>query len=99
MLVLTRDPVAERIGSVVVAALTRTRRGLISELDLTTTDESGQTTHSIAVYLQRGRALLGVYFSQADGAQAAVAGQTTIPGIVGVFAARLAALPVSVVGS
>jgi mRNA interferase MazF len=34
VLVLTRDPVAERIGSVVVAALTRTRRGLISELDL-----------------------------------------------------------------
>lgn len=36
VLVLTRDPVAERIGSVVVAALTRTRRGLVSELDLTT---------------------------------------------------------------
>ena len=35
VLVLTRDPVAERIGSVVVAALTRTRRGLVSELDLT----------------------------------------------------------------
>ena len=39
MLVLTRDPVAERIGSVVVAALTRTRRGLISELDLTVADD------------------------------------------------------------
>lgn len=39
MLVLTRDPVAERIGSVVVAALTRTRRGLLSELDLTTRDD------------------------------------------------------------
>ncbi len=39
VLVLTRDPVAERIGFVVVAALTRTRRGLISELDLTTTDD------------------------------------------------------------
>jgi len=34
VLVLTRDPVAERIGSIVVAALTRTRRGLVSELDL-----------------------------------------------------------------
>jgi len=34
-LVLTRDPVAERIGSVVVAALTRTVRGLVSELELT----------------------------------------------------------------
>ena len=34
VLVRTRDPVADRIGSVVVAALTRTRRGLISELVL-----------------------------------------------------------------
>jgi mRNA interferase MazF len=34
VLVLTRDPVAGRVGSVVVAALTRTRRGLVSELDL-----------------------------------------------------------------
>ncbi len=35
VLVLTRDPVAERIGSVVVSALTRTRRDLVSEIDLT----------------------------------------------------------------
>ncbi len=34
VLVLTRDPVAARSGSVVVAALTRTRRGLVSELNL-----------------------------------------------------------------
>lgn len=34
VLVLTRDPVADRIGAVVVAAITRTRRGLVSELDL-----------------------------------------------------------------
>jgi mRNA interferase MazF len=40
VLVLTRDPVAARIGSVVVAALTRTRRGLVSELELTA-DEDG----------------------------------------------------------
>ena len=39
VLVLTRDPVAERIGSVVVAALTRTRRGLVSELELTPHDD------------------------------------------------------------
>jgi mRNA interferase MazF len=38
VLVLTRDPVADRIGAVVVAALTRTHRGLISELELTTDD-------------------------------------------------------------
>lgn len=34
VLVLTRDPVADRIGSVVVAAMTRTERGLMSELVL-----------------------------------------------------------------
>ena len=31
----TRDPVADRIGPVVVATLARTRRMLVSELDLT----------------------------------------------------------------
>lgn len=35
VLVLSRDPVAGRIGSVVVAAITRTRRDLVSELPLT----------------------------------------------------------------
>lgn len=35
VLVLTRDPVADRIGSVVVAALTRVNRNLVSELELT----------------------------------------------------------------
>ncbi len=34
VLILTRDPVAGRIESVVVAALTRTVRGLVSELKL-----------------------------------------------------------------
>jgi mRNA interferase MazF len=34
VLALTRDPAADRIGSVVVAALTKTRRGLVSELEL-----------------------------------------------------------------
>ena len=38
VLVLTRDPVADRIGSVAVAVLTRTRRWLVSELELTTDD-------------------------------------------------------------
>ena len=45
VLVLTRDPVADRIGSVVVAALTRTRRGLVSELELTSAD--GVPTDSV----------------------------------------------------
>ena len=43
MLVLTRDPVAERIGSLVVAALTRTRRGLVSELELTASEDGVPT--------------------------------------------------------
>jgi len=43
VLVLTRDPVADRIGSVVVAALTRTRRGLVSELVLTPDDDGVPT--------------------------------------------------------
>ncbi len=34
VLVLTRDPVADRIGAVVVVACTRTVRGLTSELPL-----------------------------------------------------------------
>ncbi len=34
MLVMTRDPVADRLGAVVVAACTRTVRGLSSELPL-----------------------------------------------------------------
>jgi mRNA interferase MazF len=38
VLVLTRDPVADRIGAVVVAACTRTVRGLTSELSLGTDD-------------------------------------------------------------
>lgn len=43
VLVLTRDPVADRIGSVVVAGLTRTHRGLVSELPLTATDDGVPT--------------------------------------------------------
>ena len=38
VLVLTRDPVADRIGRVVVAVLTRTVRGLVSELPLNPAD-------------------------------------------------------------
>jgi mRNA interferase MazF len=39
VLILTRDPVAARIGAVVVAAITRTNRGLVSELELNPTDD------------------------------------------------------------
>lgn len=47
VLVLTRDPVAERIDSLVVAALTRTKRGLVSELELTP-DGDGVPTECVA---------------------------------------------------
>ncbi len=40
VLVLTRDPLADRIDRVVVAALTRTRRGVISELALTVAEDN-----------------------------------------------------------
>lgn len=43
VLVLTRDPVADRIGAVVVAAMTRTKRVLVSELDLTMADDGVPT--------------------------------------------------------
>ena len=43
VLVLTRDPAADRIGSVVVAALTRTVRGLVSELELWARDDGVPT--------------------------------------------------------
>lgn len=65
--------------------------------DFVSTDDTGQTTHLTTVYLRRGRALLGVYFPQPDGPQPSVDGQTTIPGIVSIFASRLAALPASAV--
>ena len=41
---------------------------------------------------------MGIYFAQPDMAQPAVAGQTSIQGIVTLFASRLAQLPASVVG-
>jgi mRNA interferase MazF len=46
VLVLTRDPVADRIGAVVVAVLTRTERGLVSELRLTP-DQDGVPTDCV----------------------------------------------------
>lgn len=43
VLVLTRDPVADRIQAVVVAALTRTRRDLVSELPLSAAEDGVPT--------------------------------------------------------
>jgi hypothetical protein len=66
--------------------------------DLLQTDEAGNTYRSVAVYLRRGRILLGVYFYiQPDAPVPAVEGKTTIDAIVGVFAARLSQLPAKIV--
>ncbi len=65
--------------------------------DFTFTDQLGSAQHSVAVYLRRGRALMGVYFSQPDGPQIPVTGKTTIETIAGVFAGRMANLPATVV--
>jgi Protein of unknown function (DUF2510) len=65
--------------------------------DFTATESTGPARHSIAVYLRRGRVLMGVYFSQPDAPQQPVGGQTSLGGIVSVFAARMAQLPASVV--
>ena len=65
--------------------------------DMVTTDDGGDTNHSLAVYLRRGRVLLGLYFHSPD-EPLTVGGKNDIPGIVGLFAGRMAALPASVVG-
>jgi Protein of unknown function (DUF2510) len=65
--------------------------------DFTTTDQTGSAQRNIAVYLQRGRVLMGVYFAETVGAQASVDGQTTAAGIVHIFETRIAQLPASTV--
>ena len=63
----------------------------------TTTDVAGLTETHIAVYLQRGRLLEGVYFPAPNGAQPPVEGQTAIDAIVHLFEQRIADLPASAV--
>jgi hypothetical protein len=57
----------------------------------------GESSPLVTVYLRRGRAFLGLYFPAPNAVQPAVAGRTSIEDIVGLFEARLAALPGSVV--
>ena len=61
----------------------------------TTTDAQGRSTPSVATYLRRGKALMGVYFSEPTMPQPTVGGQTSIPNIVNVSASRPAQLPAS----
>ena len=63
-----------------------------------TTTSGATTSASIAVYLRRGRVLLGLYFPKPNGAQSAVGGKTSVEDIVGVFEARMARMPAEVVG-
>ncbi|HET6793273.1 MAG TPA: hypothetical protein VFH45_02450 [Acidimicrobiales bacterium] len=58
--------------------------------DFVSTDESGESSHGVAVYLRHGRLLLGAYFQSPDAPQPAVGGQTTIAGIVNVLSQRMA---------
>jgi hypothetical protein len=64
---------------------------------VTTTDANSATADSLAVYLRRGRVLLGVYFSKPDGAQPPIDGHTKPADIVNAFATRIAQLPASFV--
>jgi len=64
---------------------------------LTTTDANGESADSLAVYLRRGRVLLGVYFSKPDGEQPPIDGHTKPADIVSAFATRIAQLPASFV--
>jgi hypothetical protein len=59
----------------------------------------GEANQSVAVYLRRGRALLGIYFSHADAPTAVVEGRTELPDIVKIFAERLSKLPVAAVST
>ena len=70
----------------------------VERLAFAFTTSSGQgTTRAIAVYLRRGRVLLGIYVGGDSAVVPTIAGQSTIPGIVSLLAARLAALPSSVI--
>jgi hypothetical protein len=64
---------------------------------LTTVDSKGQSTDSVAVYLRRGRVLLGVYFPKPTGEQPAIDGHSSTAAIVSAFATRVAKLPSSFV--
>lgn len=72
---------------------TPTVERLAFDFDSTDAASGRKATRSMAIYLRRGRALVGLYFPLPDDPQAAIAGRTTIPGIVALFEARLAQAP------
>ena len=76
-----------------------TTKGVERQAYRMTITADGESSPLVTVYLRRGRAFLGLYFPAPEGAQPAVAGKTSIEDIVGLFEARLAALPESAVGA
>ncbi|HLI55571.1 MAG TPA: hypothetical protein VKY26_00935, partial [Actinomycetota bacterium] len=65
-----------------------------------TTDDAGDVQPAVAVYLRRGRALLGVYFyTPANQPQLPVDNQTSMAAITTIFANRLAQIPASQIGA
>jgi hypothetical protein len=64
----------------------------------TTTDQAGRSAPGLAVYLRRGRALMGIYFAQPASTPPTVGGQSSVEAIVTLFATRLSRLPASIVG-
>ena len=100
-------PVVSPIGEPTVATTFRAapdgawpRKATVERLAydfVTVGTHAGEPTRSIAVYLRRGRVLMGLYFPMPGAAQIPVAGRTTIAAIVGVFQDRMAKLPARVV--
>lgn len=66
-------------------------------LDLTLSDQAGNSDHEVEVFLSRGSLLLGLYF-QMPQQEPEIAAQTTIEGVVGIFARRILSLPAADVG-
>ncbi len=65
----------------------------------TTTDQAGRSAPGIAVYLRRGRALLGIYFAQPAATQPTISGQSSVEAIATLFATRLSRLPAAAIGA
>lgn len=66
--------------------------------DMLVVDEQGRGVHIAAVYMRRGRVLLGLYYYLLPSEPLpAVEGQTTVEAITNVFATRLSQLPAKVV--
>jgi hypothetical protein len=66
-------------------------------LDMTLSDQSGDSEHEVEVFLSRGSLLVGLYF-QMPQQEPVIAAQTTVEGVVGVFASRILSLPAADVG-